>query len=304
MRSTVCGLILALCAVSGALPTLAEGKPAAKLKEAVVRIPVTLTDAFQRQATREMIVTLYRPAGKGPFPLVVISHGRAGSYAERARPKRFRYFAVASYFVHKGFVVLVPTRIGYGETGQDFDPEYSGQCSAADYRSLLTAAPSEVMAALDYGRKLPGVDSRRILLLGQSVGGLTTAATAARNPPGVVAAINFAGGSGGSPETHPGVPCRAERLQQAYGEMGKRSHIPMLWIYTQNDKYFGPAYSQAWAKAYQQGGAELDYRLLPPFSDNGHHLFTQGADIWMPMLDEYLKRFGFNKPGLLAQSTQ
>jgi dienelactone hydrolase len=302
MRGISLGMIVVLFAVTGFLPARAEEKLAADLNEEVVRVPVTLADAAHRPVSRKMVVTQYRPDGSGPFPLVVISHGRSGGYAERAKPARFRYIEAARYFVHKGFAVLVPTRVGYGESGRDIDPESSGFCSFADYSSLLAAAPAQVMAALDYGRQLPWVDGKRILLLGQSVGGLTTTATAALNPPGVVAAINFAGGSGGSPQAHPGVPCRAEKLEQAYAEMGKRTHVPMLWIYTQNDKYFGPDYSQSWAKAYQQGGAALDYRLLPAFGDNGHFLFARGAEIWMPLLDEYLKRFGFNKPGLVAQS--
>jgi hypothetical protein len=46
-----------------------------------------------------------------------------------AQPTRFRYEQQARYFVGKGFVVMVPTRVGYGETYDGFDPETSGGCS-------------------------------------------------------------------------------------------------------------------------------------------------------------------------------
>jgi dienelactone hydrolase len=267
-------------------------------QEQLVRIPVTVKALWGGTQTRDMPITLYRPQGPGPFPLLVLSHGRAGSSEQRAKPGIVRFESQARFFVRKGFMVLVPTRIGYGETGQGFDPEDSGTRKSRDYQWTLGAAATEILAAAAYGRTLPGADGNRVVLVGQSVGGMATVAAAAQNPPGVVAAINFAGGSGGDPDRHPGVPTDGGQLKRIFEALGKTARVPMLWVYTENDRYFAPEYSQAWAKAFGASGGQVEYRLLPPFRDNGHELFAKGSDIWMPLVDAYLDRIGFTAPGL------
>ncbi|MBY0466580.1 MAG: hypothetical protein K2W33_16715, partial [Burkholderiales bacterium] len=111
-----------------------DAKPAPEvwakdLREEVVRINVTVTDMFGRQATRPMPITIFRPAGEGPHPLVVFNHGRAVD-SKRAAQGRARAEHTARYLVGKGFVVMAPTRVGYWETYGDFDPEQSGPCNA------------------------------------------------------------------------------------------------------------------------------------------------------------------------------
>ncbi|OHX14081.1 alpha/beta hydrolase family protein [Chromobacterium sphagni] len=291
-------LLTALLVLGLACGVRAEEPLARDLGEEVILLPVRLPDGNGQASSHAMTVTLYRPVGAGPHPLVVISHGRATTPAERASPPRIRMLEAARYFVRKGFVVLVPTRLGYGSSAGELDPEDSGPCRRKDYAASLRPAVAEILAALDYGRRRDDVDSQRMLLLGQSVGGISTVAAAAENPPGVVAAINFAGGAGGDPATHPGTPCSAPQLQQLFADMGSQTRIPMLWVYTQNDRFFGPEYSQSWARVYRAGGAQLDYRLLPAFGDNGHLLFSHGAAIWMPLLEDYLRGLGFRQPGI------
>jgi dienelactone hydrolase len=278
-----------------------RGDSSSDLQEQVVTLPVTLQSSWGGRQTRDLYLTVFRPKGKGPFPLVVINHGRSSNRDQRASPRYQRFESASRYFLRKGFVVLVPTRVGYGATGQDFDPEDSGPNTRKDYRLLLDAATTQVLAAIEYGRGLPEVDPGRIVLVGQSVGGFTTVATAARNPPGVVAVINFAGGAGGDPDQHPGVPAAAGQLEDLFAEMGKQVRVPMLWVYTENDRFFDAAHSRAWAKAYSGAGGQLDFRLLPPFQENGHRLFEHGCDIWMPLVEEYLDRAGFREPGLVRR---
>ena len=301
MRIPALARPLALAAILAAALAPSTQARGDDVREERVALPVTVKAMWGGQQTRDMVITVYRPEGNGPFPLVVISHGRAPSEAQRATPAYFRAEDAARYFVRKGFIALVPTRIGYGATGQSFDPEYSGPDRSKDYHWLADAATAQVLAAISYGRGLAGADGGRIVLVGQSVGGLTTTAAAAANPPGVVAAINFAGGAGGDPERHPGIPAGAGQLKDLYAGLGQQTRVPMLWIYTENDRYFDPSYSRAWAKAFADAGGQVDYRLLPPFKDNGHLLFNQGCDLWMPIVEDFLARAGFRQPGLIQR---
>ncbi|WP_442781479.1 alpha/beta hydrolase family protein [Collimonas fungivorans] len=263
---------------------------ATDIDETVTKLPVTVKNLYGRSYTGEVIVTRFKPTGPGPFPIVIINHGRG---SDRTTPGRFRYTQQARFFTERGFAVFVPTRLGYGDTGVEPDPEDSGGCRDKDYAPMAEAASNEVLAVLAYAKQQPYVNPERVLLVGQSVGGYTATATAAKMPQGLVAAINFAGGSGGDPETHPGVPCQGAKLESMYAQFGKTAKVPMLWIYTENDLYFGPQYSQAWYAAFNKAGGQAEFKLLPPFAKNGHMLFVSGLNIWQPLVAEFLGRNGF-----------
>lgn len=265
---------------------------AADLHESVVTLDVAVKDFYGREETGKVVVTLFKPDGDGPFPIVVINHGR--SPTNRSDPPRFRYTKQARFFVERGFAVFEPTRIGYGAQATQFDPEDSGSCNRKNYAPMAVAASKEILAALDYAKQQSYVDPQRVLLVGQSVGGYTTVATAAQNPAGLIGAINFAGGSGGDPVAHPGIPCQGNLLQDMYERFGKTTKAPMLWIYTENDQYFNPSHSKAWHAAFVKAGGNADYHLLPPFAKNGHTLFANGTEIWTPVVAEFLGKLGFN----------
>ncbi|WP_034293461.1 S9 family peptidase [Herbaspirillum sp. RV1423] len=286
-------LLLCFCLLAGNafLPAHAQ-QLAHDLHESVTAIDVKVKDIYGREETGKVVVTQFKPDGDGPFPIVILNHGR--SPTNRADPPRFRYTRQARFFTERGFAVFEPTRIGYGQYGTQFDPEDSGSCSSKDYAPMAEAASTEILAVLDYARQQPYVDPARVLLVGQSVGGYSTVATAARHPAGLIGAINFAGGSGGDPATHPGVPCQGNRMAEMYAHFGKTTKAPMLWIYTENDQYFNPSYSKAWHAAFVKAGGDADFHLLPPFAKNGHTLFSNGVDIWSPIVAEFIGKLGFN----------
>jgi dienelactone hydrolase len=280
---SLCGLLLAFDARAEEL--------SAAMHESVATIDVAVKDFYGKEETGKVAMTQFMPDGDGPFPILILNHGR--SPTDRSTPPRFRYTRQVAFFVKRGFAVFEPTRIGYGEYGTQFDPEYSGACHRKDYAPMIAAQRIEELAVLDYAKRQPHVDPHRLVIVGQSVGGIMTTSMAAVNPDGLVAAINFAGGAGGDPSRHPGVPCEGELLEAMYASFGKTSRVPMLWIYTENDQYFNPTYSKAWHTAFVSAGGHADYRLLPPFSDNGHTLFSRGPDVWEPVVSEFLDRLGF-----------
>ena len=293
VTQAVASACLCLCVWSAQAAGQAAEQPLAQdLNEAVTRLPVTVKNLYGRPVSGNVIVTQFKPAGAGPFPIVIINHGRSGT--DRSKPPRFRYTPQVRFFIERGFAVFVPTRMGYGEAGVEPDPEDSGGCRDKDYGPMAEAASSEVLAVLDYAKQQPYVNPGRVLLVGQSVGGYTTTAAAARMPQGLVAAINFAGGAGGDPEVHPGVPCQGAKLESMYAQFGKTAKVPMLWVYTQNDLYFSPEYSQAWYTAFNKAGGQAEFKLMPPFAKNGHLLFSSGLSIWEPVVADFLGRNGFS----------
>ncbi|MBV8035352.1 hypothetical protein [Roseateles sp.] len=274
----------------------------ADVREAIVRVPARVEDPFGKPVLGELLVTTFRPAGPGPFPLAIISHGRSSD--QRAAYKRPRFESAARYFVRKGFAVAVPLRLGYGELAEAGDPESSVSCDAPRYGSALQAAAQQILAVREFMGRQADIDAGRTVLVGVSVGGIATIGATSAHAPGQVAAINFAGGHGGSPERHPGAPCQSDqlrRLYRFYAEANARTTppTPTLWVYAENDQFFGPSYARRWARAYAEGGGNVDLRLLPAFGADGHRLFTDGNDIWQPLVDEFLKPLGFSQPGAI-----
>src|ERR671923_243947 len=70
---------------------------------------------------------------------------------------------------------------------------------------------ADVLAAYEFARRLPYVDASRMILAGQSAGGVVALHAAAQKPEGLVAVLAFAAGPGAD-RANPGVPGAAERL--------------------------------------------------------------------------------------------
>src|SRR5215216_633081 len=161
---------------------------------------------------RTIAATVLRPEGQGPFGAVVLNHGVSASARERARESSDLLINAAAIFARRGYVVVMPLRRGFGATGGEF-AEDAGSCRNPDYRRGESAAADDVIAAYDYARTLPYVDGSRMILAGQSAGGVASIFTAgARAPQGLVAVLAFAAGRGGNPARNPGVPCAVEPL--------------------------------------------------------------------------------------------
>ena len=301
MHKWPAGLLAVLYLVS--LPAKAQeaaAKPVAEvmaqdMREEVLRLDATVKDFFGRQETKPVPVTVYRPQGDGPFPLFVFNHGRAVE-AKRAQQGRYRPESVARYLVAKGFVVLVPNRIGYWETYGGFDPEFSG-CRSIEPMSI--AASDQVLATVAFARSLPYVDTSRWLVGGVSVGGLTAVTTVGRAPEGLLGGINFSGGTGGNPDNNPGKPCNPAATIQYWGSIAKNAKAPMVWMYWENDKFWGLNNPKLWHQAWQAGGGQAQFVGLDAIGDDGHSGINLDMDRWLPVVDQFLQSLGFDAPAIV-----
>lgn len=283
MRGTILGSTAARVALAGvlALPAfvLAPAARAADVREEVVR-------AFVDGHAIE--VTLYRPAGPGPHPLAVLSHGSPRSAAARRQEGRIRFETQGHAFVAKGFAVAVPTRRGYGESGGEWAEGY-GRCDDPDYEAAGRASARDLRAAIDALRGDAGIDTGRIVLVGQSAGGWASLAAASEPLPGLAAVVNFAGGRG---SRGPDDVCGEERLVVAAAAYGRSSSAPQLWVYTENDRFFRPALSRRMHEAFVASGGRAKYVLAPAFGTDGHAYFARATAHWMPEVDAFLASQG------------
>ncbi|HXD42894.1 MAG TPA: dienelactone hydrolase family protein [Ramlibacter sp.] len=268
----------------------------ARVLEEQIDLPVTVSDAYGKRIEHTIKVTVFSDdANPRPAPVLVLNHGRAADPADRAKMGRARYTDVSKFLVQLGFIVAVPTRIGYGVTGGE-DVEYTGSCQMRNYPPGYAAAAAQTLTVLEAVRQRPDAAKDRAVIMGQSFGGATAVTVAALNPPGVQASINFAGGGGGNPKTQPQRPCAPQSLERMFGGYGKTAKVPMLWVYTENDMYFGPKYPKEWFDAYTAQGAPAQFVQYPPHGEDGHLLFTRFPEVWKPKVAEFLEAQGFRAP--------
>ena len=205
----------------------AEAPLHTEFNETVDRVPVEVVMIDGKVRSGDITITHFRPAGDGPFPVVVLQHGRAG--ARRTSPWRWRLLGQSRYWVRRGFAVFVPTRLGYGETGLWPDPERVGACADPSFAPMIRVLVKQTEATLAFAARQPWADARRAIVVGQSQGGLTAVASAASQLSGIIAAVNFSGGTAGRRD-RPLEPCAPDRMQERFREA-------KAWIESDEDKW-------------------------------------------------------------------
>jgi dienelactone hydrolase len=288
LRAALAALTAGALFAAGA--AFAQTSSGARAGEENIRIP--------RAGTKAGLVTrVCRPKTGKPGPLVVVNHGRPSGVTSEERQRRraavkpFACSSVGSAFTSRGYVVAFPVRQGYGETGGR-DAEAGGACDDADFVAAANAGADDVAVAIDHLKTLPYVQPDKIVVVGQSVGGLVTLALASRNLAGVKAYVSFAGGHGGRKNGKPDSNCSPEALVAAAADFGKTVRSPTLWLYTENDTYFGPALSRRMYAAFSKAGGTARFELLPPLrnaqTQDGHDLLFVGRSIWEPIVFPWL----------------
>jgi dipeptidyl aminopeptidase/acylaminoacyl peptidase len=236
--------------------------------------------------------TLFRPQGGNlsRYPLVVINHGTAEN--SRLSTSMPVYYWLSRWFVQRGYAVLLPQRRGHGATGGSL-AEAVGNCANPDhYRSGMVAA-QDIGAAIDFMRDQPFVDPARIVVAGISTGGWASLALAAQRPELVAGVINFAGGRGGHAYGQANRVCGTKALVNAAHRYASSARAPTLWLYAENDSYFGPQLASRLASAWASGGGLVEYDPLPAYSAEGHGIADDraGWDVWGKRLDRFLATY-------------
>ncbi len=210
--------------------------------EKELRIPVPGAGAKGLQAL------MIRPNEPGPHPLAIVNHGSPRNVDDRPQMHPYSQWMQAMEFARRGWAAVVVMRRGYGESGGEV-AEGLGPCNHPGYLRAGEASASDLRAASDYLAQLPEVDPNRIISVGVSAGGFATVALTADPPRGLVAAISFAGGRGSGAADQ---VCSADEEVAAFSSFGKRSRVPMLWVYASNDHFFGPQLAERFYKSLRR----------------------------------------------------
>ena len=127
--------------------------------------------------------------------------------------------------------------------------------------------------------------------MGHSAGGFSSLFASSYMHFGVRAVINFAGGRGAKGSN---AICSEQALVNSLSYAGKTSRVPSMWIYNENDKAFSPMLAQSMLDAFTKSGGQGELRILPPFQNDGHRLFSdiRGISIWKPIVEDFLKKMG------------
>ena len=127
-------VILLAGALAAALPAQA------RLVEEKRWLGVKVLDGHGHEVSRQIMVTVfYDGDSPSPRPVVILNHGRAAKAADRAALGRAQYSDASKWLTQLGFIVAVPTRIGYGVTAGP-DVEDSGACGSKHYPPAYAAA--------------------------------------------------------------------------------------------------------------------------------------------------------------------
>ena len=290
-RAHVAALLLLLASLI--TPSRADDQAASRpIREEMWALPLPLP----------MFAYLVQPVGDGPFPLVIMNHGVSLNPRDRSFFPPVEFRDAAKWFAKRGYLVVAPVGTGYGASAVDipehglYGPFFSkvGKCSNPNFRAPGLAVAQVDLWIIDYMAAERRIIPSGVIVVGQSAGGWASIALSSLNPPQVKAIIVFAAGRGGRVDGKPNNNCAPDKLVEATGEFGRTSRVPMLWIYIENDTFFGPALSKRMHEAFTAAGGKAEYHLVSPFGSDGH-FFIDSPDaipIWSPLVTKFLDKQG------------
>jgi len=236
---------------------------------------------------------VWRPAGRGPFPAILVNHGsgRTREQLGRLGPYEDQSETLGPVFARHGYLCVFLFRRGVGPSADQgesaidaMDRELAahGQSArnALQLELLEGRELSDARAALAFVRRLPDVDARRIAIVGHSFGGSLSVLLAEREP-ALRAAVLFST-AGYSWDLSPQL--RARLLEAA-----SRTTVPFFFLHAEND------YSTNSGKSLDAElgtrGRRHQLKIYPPVGktpDEGHDFPLNSVRTWEPDVFAFL----------------
>jgi dienelactone hydrolase len=263
---------------------LAQGTRAQAPPPVAETLAIPLLEKRLLGASRELHLEafLYRPAAAGPLPVLVFNHGSTG--AGRVSPadtQNYRYPEVARFFVERGWAVLIPMRRGRGGSGGEYLERYD--CDRAILAAGVDRAVEDLDAVLGFLAAQGWADPARLLLGGMSRGGLLAVVYSSRRAVAARGVLSFAGGW-----TVERCDARTRFNEDTFAEAGRTARLPMLWLYSENDRNYGPAAVRAYHRGFVRAGGTATLEMFPPIGRDGHILLPGEVRAWRTAVEAFL----------------
>src|SRR5229473_2316840 len=217
---------------------------------------------------------LYKPAGEGPFPVVIYNHG--------SRPTRERvpmpFVYVGSMLEASGYLVLVPERRGYGLSDGPTFSEVVGEDRGPRFVTGVQEETDDVLAAAEFVKTLPYADATRVGVMGWSFGGIVSVFAASRS-----STFRVVVDQAGAALTWP----RSPDMQKALKQAAAKIRIPLLGMVAENDRTTESV--KAVVREAEAHGTTAKLIVYPGFTPQrdaggtapGHMIFgVEGWRIW------------------------
>jgi pimeloyl-ACP methyl ester carboxylesterase len=243
--------------------------------------------------TVHLEMRIYKPSTEAKAPTLVFNHGSTGSGRDPSLfTKAVDFPQLAQFFVHRGWAVVMPARRGRAGSEGEYDEGFASDRSRGYTCDPSLAIPGadralrDIEAAMGAILTMPFVDRNRVVIGGQSRGGILSVAYAGQHPEQVKGVINFVGG-------WLGYGCQTvSTVNQELFKRGARYPGDMLWLYGDWDQFYPLFHSRENFAAFQAaGGKGIFHEFTPPPGFGGHGIVAR-PDLWASALDAYLKRQG------------
>ncbi|MBV8538682.1 MAG: prolyl oligopeptidase family serine peptidase [Alphaproteobacteria bacterium] len=247
--------------------------------------PAPYEEIFYASGKLRIQAYLYKPAGEGRFPVIVYNHGSRATQEHELRPSEY----IGRAFTTAGYVVLVTERRGYGRSDGPTQLEEIGNEQGPRLIARLRAEADDVIAALDFLRTQPFVDTRRAAVMGWSLGGIVTMLTIARTD-AFKAAVDQAGGALDWN--------RSAAVRQALEDAAAQAQAPVLLLDAANDATTDSITHLD--RVLADRNLPHEAKIYPPFVPQrrgwvgapGHAIFgPEGLPIWRADVLTFLDRY-------------
>jgi len=242
---------------------------------------------------------LWKPTGPGPFPAVLFCHGSGGADADHTAGLPITEAAekLAPLFLKHGYAFLYLFRRGQGLSAdqgpfmQDMlqrEESAKGKESRQHLQFVLATTDhlEDVIAGFAVLKATPGIDPRRVAIMGHSFGGQLTLLAAERDNT-IRAAVTVSAAAGSWQ--------RSAELRERLLRAVDKSTAPIMLIQAANDYSTAPSY--ALSDELKRLHKPHLLKIYPPVgktSDDGHNVLYLAIPQWehdvFEFLDEHVKR--------------
>lgn len=230
---------------------------------------------------------IFKPAGGGPFPVVLYNHGSAAGMLNSQASK-----IIGPLFASKGWIFFMPYRRGQGmsaDAGPYILDEIKAargrgglqEASATMTRLLSTEQLQDQLSALAWLKSQSFVQPNRIAVAGNSFGGVETVLGAAKVS---YCAAVVASGAAESWDDSP-------ELQEVMKAAAHTANSPMLFFQAAND--FSLAPNEVLSSERKQAGKSVEVKTYPAFGKSaaeGHSFAYRGSSIWFPDVFDFIEK--------------